>query len=234
MSANTCVIERLGDAALLLRFGDGIDASLNARVHRVARHLAAVRPAWLQDIVPAYATLGIFVDTDAIAIDRLRDAAEADPLCIAEHWLHAALANATSDADEAPARVVEIPVRYGGDDGPDLQALAQHARMSPDEVVHRHSGTEYIVAMLGFAPGFPYLLGLDPALAMPRLATPRERVPAGSVAIGGAQTGLYPQAGPGGWRLIGRTDTTLFDPQRTPPTALQPGDRVRFIPQSQP
>lgn len=227
MNTAACCIERLGDAALLLRFGDRIDATLNAQVHRVARHLACAQPRWLLDLVPAYATLGVFVDIEAVDDERMHFAG--DPLDVVEVWLHDALKRIPADGDVAPTRRIEIPVDYGGTHGPDLAALAAHARMPVDEVVRRHSSVDYTVAMLGFAPGFPYLLGLDPALAMPRLATPRERVPAGSVAIGGAQTGLYPQAGPGGWRLIGHTDAVLFDPQRAAPTALQPGDRLRFV-----
>ena len=116
---------------------------------------------------------------------------------------------------------------------------AKTARTSPQSphtpgstkttVIVRHCAVEYRVAMLGFSPGFPYLLGLDPRLAMPRLDTPRTRVAAGSIGIGGAQTGIYPQAGPGGWRIIGRTALALFDPLHDPPTLLAPGDRVRFI-----
>lgn len=230
MNTDACTIERLGDAALLLRFGNSIDAALNARVHRIARHLAAARPAWLQDLVPAYATLGVFVDGGGL--DAASAGMEADPLCIVERWLREQLASMPNDGADSASRLVEIPVDYGGVHGPDLVALAQHEKLSTDDVVRRHSEPEYVVAMLGFAPGFPYLLGLDPALAMPRLDTPRERVPAGSVAIGGAQTGLYPQEGPGGWRLIGRTDMVMFDPRQVPPTALQPGDRVRFIARS--
>lgn len=219
-------IERLGDAALLLRFGDAIDAALNRRVHRAARQVVAARTSWLLDCVPAYATLGVFVDVTQL--DGV-----ADPLAVAEAWLRETLADLQDDDDVShDDRIVEIPVRYGGDDGPDLADVAQHAGVSVDEVVQRHAGGEYTVAMLGFAPGFPYLLGLDPRLATPRLATPRADVPAGSVAIGGAQAGLYPQRSPGGWRLIGRTDAVLFDPAREPPTLLQPGDRVRFVPES--
>lgn len=218
--------ERLGDAALLLRFGDIIDAAINARVHAVTRHLLGARPPWLLDCVPAYATLGVFVD-----VTQLDDAA--DPLDAAEAWLHERLSTIAGEDDaSAQDRVVEIAVRYGGDAGPDLADVAAHAGLTPDAVVQRHSAGDYTVAMLGFAPGFPYLLGLDPALATPRLATPRADVPAGSVAIGGAQAGLYPQRSPGGWRLIGRTDAVLFDPERDPPTLLQPGDRVRFVPEA--
>lgn len=218
-------LERLGDSALLLRFGDRIDAALNARVLQAVEMLRSERPAWLQDIVPAYAALALFVDTVAMGVPG-------DPLDVAERWLHARLNAPPAQRTIAEDRCVEILVDYGGDAGPDLAALAAHAGLTADEVVRRHTASDYRVAMLGFAPGFPYLLGLDPALAMPRLATPRERVPAGSVAIGGAQTGLYPQAGPGGWRLIGRTDAVLFDPARDPPTVLQPGDHVRFVARS--
>ena len=130
----------------------------------------------------------------------------------------------------AGTRLVTIPCRYGGADGPDLEELARHAGLESDEVVRRHVACTFQVAMLGFQPGFPYLLGLDPALAMTRLASRRPRVPAGSVGIGGAQAGVYPDAGPGGWRLVGRTPLRLFDAQRDPPSLLAPGDRVRFVP----
>jgi KipI family sensor histidine kinase inhibitor len=124
---------------------------------------------------------------------------------------------------------IEIPVHYGGVDGPDLADLAQRLNLSVDEVVKRHTQAEYIVYFLGFQPGFAYLGGLDPSLHAPRRAEPRLEVPAGSVGIGGAQTGIYPAASPGGWQLLGRTDLKLFDPARNPPTLMQPGDRVRFV-----
>ena len=125
-------------------------------------------------------------------------------------------------------REIEIPVHYGGDDGPDLQAVAEHTGLSVDEIVRRHTAAEYIVFFLGFQPGFAYLGGLDPTLETPRRPAPRLEVPEGSVGIGGAQTGIYPAASPGGWQLIGRTRSALFDPTRDPPSLLQSGDRVRF------
>jgi KipI family sensor histidine kinase inhibitor len=213
-------IEVLGEDALLLRFGNTIDPGTNARVHALARRIGARRPAWLLDIVPAYASLAVFVGV------ALTDAS--DPLQAARQWLQAELRHAPPMAETG--RLLEIPVHYGGVDGPDLEALAAHAGLSPDEVIARHAGGEYMVAMLGFAPGFPYLLGLDPALAMPRLPTPRREVAAGSVGIAGMQTGVYPRRGPGGWRVIGRTDLSLFDPLRAVPSLLAPGDRVRFVP----
>lgn len=133
----------------------------------------------------------------------------------------------SSERGEQPRRI-DIPVRYGGDDGPDLAVVAAAAGMSGDEVIECHTAGEYVAYFLGFKPGFAYLGGLDPRLATPRLAQPRPRVAAGSVGIGGDQTGVYAVTSPGGWRLIGRTSLGLFDPQRTPAALLAPGDRVRF------
>lgn len=222
-------VEPLGEEALLLRVGDGADPGTNARVHALAAALDAARPGWVRDIVPAYATVAVFVDVPALI-------AHADPLETAAAWIDgtsrsrfggeglvAAAPAATS------ARTVDIPVRFGGDDGPDLATVADAAGLSEADAIDRFCAPIYQVAMLGFAPGFPYLLGLDPALAMPRLATPRTRVPAGSVAIGGAQAGIYPGEGPGGWRLVGRTSLGLFDHERKPPALLAPGGRVRFV-----
>lgn len=215
-------IGRLGDAALLLELDGGVDAAMNARVHALAGLLAQQGLSWVRDIVPAYAGLAVFVDATAF------DDAD-DPLRAAEQALRSLLSREASAQRPVSARIVEIPVRYGGDEGPDLVRVAQHAGLPPAEVVQRHVANDYTVAMLGFAPGFPYLLGLDPQLATPRLATPRMRVPAGSVAIGGGQTGLYPRTSPGGWNLIGRTGLVLFDARREPPALLAPGDHVRFV-----
>lgn len=217
-------IEALGDAALLLRFGDRADAELNRLVHALAAELDARRPVWVVDLVPAYASLGLYLDAAQFA------AAE-NPLHVAAEWVRACWNGMSSTRDASHAGLLEVPVRYGGEDGPDLDVVAAHAGLSPRAVIERHAAVEYRVAMLGFAPGFPYLLGLDPLLATPRLAQPRARVEAGSVAIGGAQTGIYPRPGPAGWRVIGRTDIALFDPARHAPSLLQPGDRLRFVPQ---
>lgn len=233
---NGGTVERLGEDALLLRLNDRLDAGTNARVHRLAARIAGQRPAWLRDLVPAYASLALFVDGACFADDL-------DPLSEAEQWLRALIkdpdACLESGADSidteaskhgtAKSRLVEIAVRYGGEHGPDLADVAAHSGLPCDEVITLHAAGEYTVAMLGFAPGFAYLLGLDPRLDTPRLHTPRTRVPTGSVGIGGLQTGIYPRRGPGGWRLIGRTLTPLFDAAREPPAVLAPGDRVRFI-----
>ena len=215
-------IEPLGDHALLLRLGVTIDASLNRRVLALAAHIESHRPAWLLDCVPAYASLAVFIDPEAFARSP-------DPLIEAEAWLRHTIGSASAVATDSWQRVLEIPVRYGGEDGPDLDALASELDIPPRELIARHCAPLYQVAMLGFAPGFPYLLGLDPTLNSPRLATPRQTVPAGSVGIGGSQTGVYPCISPGGWRLIGHTPLLLFDAGRDPPSLLRAGDHVRFV-----
>ncbi|MDU5780877.1 MAG: 5-oxoprolinase subunit PxpB [Pantoea sp.] len=138
-----------------------------------------------------------------------------------------------SEELEIASRLVEIPVIYGKAAGPDLQVVADHAAMTPKQVVELHSSTDYVVYFIGFQPGFPYLGGLDSRLHTPRRAEPRVSVPAGSVGIGGSQTGVYPLASPGGWQLLGQTPVALFNPRQQPPTLLRPGDSVRFVPQKE-
>ena len=222
-------IEHLGEDALLLRLGDRIDPVLNARVHALAAVIQARRPRWILDIVPAHATLALFVDVDLLDADDPHSAQS--PLARAEAWLRAqALDAAAGGPAPDPMEPAVVPVRYGDAYGPDLERLAAAAGLDPGAAITVHAGIEYRVAMLGFAPGFPYLNGLDPRLAAPRLATPRVRVAAGSVGIGGAQTGIYPREGPGGWNIIGRTPLRLFDPARGTPCLLMPGQPVRFRP----
>lgn len=158
-----------------------------------------------------------------------------DPLAITPTALQALLEArlaTTLTVVNADAAIVEIPVWYGGRHGPDLAALAERAGLSEAEIIARHSAATYTVDLLGFLPGFAYLDGLDPALHAPRRATPRPRVPAGSVAIGADRTAVYPCASPGGWQLIGRTPVRLFDAERDPPALLAAGQRVRFRPQT--
>jgi antagonist of KipI len=209
--------ELLADDAWLLRLGERIDPAANTRVHRLVASIRAAAPVWLRDLVPGYASLGVFFDPDHGDADTVRRQL-------------AGVATALPDTvgEGVGGRTVEVPVVYGGEYGPDLDAVARELGMSTEALVERHAAGDYTVAMIGFAPGFPYLSGLDPALALPRLATPRTRVPAGSVAIGGAQTGIYPRDSPGGWRILGRTPLRLFDPRRDPPALLAPGDRVHF------
>ena len=214
-------IEPVGETCLVLRFGERIDAALNARVHDAAAALRAAALPGVIDMLPAYATLAL---TYAPAVWSAGSGAPWRQLADA---VRALLASGSPRFASSGASI-EIPVTYGGERGPDLDALALHCGLSRDAVIARHTTPTYRVAMLGFAPGFPYLFGLDPALHTPRRATPRVRVPRGSVAIGGSQTGIYPAQLPGGWQLVGQTPLALFDPAREPPALLAPGDQVRF------
>ncbi|MGB5852310.1 MAG: 5-oxoprolinase subunit PxpB [Rhodanobacter sp.] len=218
MPAAAIQFEPLAEDALLLRFGDRIEPALNDRVHAA---VAALRDLPSLECVPAYASVLLRFE---LATWQGDDAASAHQRV--EQAARAALQ--TGPALTSACRSHEIPVCYGGSHGMDLHALAQHLGLSDEAVVARHTAAGYRVAMLGFAPGFPYLLGLDPALAMPRRRDPRPRVPAGSVAIGGLQTGIYPAALPGGWHLIGRTPLRLFDADADTPSLLAAGDRVHF------
>jgi KipI family sensor histidine kinase inhibitor len=213
-------IDRIGDAALLLTLADEVAPDVNDLVHRV---VAELRPAGAASIglgipVPAYASVLVPFDPDVTS-----EAA-------ARATIRAALRRATDGPPAAPGPLVEIPVRYGGPDGPDLAEVAERTGRSEAEVVALHAGPEYRVYLVGFVPGFPYLGMLPAELHLARRATPRVRVPAGSVAIAGRQTGVYPFATPGGWHLLGRTATPIWDVRRDPPALLAPGDRVRFVP----
>lgn len=210
-------IERYGDSALELRCADEISEAASARVHAALAALREAAVPGVDELVPGYVGLTVLLH------DLPRGAREVAAAAVA-----AVLSRVDAGAVPAVARTVVVPVCYGGECGPDLEAVAAHAGLSPDEVVARHAAGGYRVAFIGFLPGFPYLMGLEPALHMPRRATPRTRVPAGSVAIGGAQTGVYPVDSPGGWHLVGRTNAQLFDPAADAPGLLRAGDRVRF------
>lgn len=203
----------LGDSALTLVFGDEIDPAVHARLLATATELRSRPPRGVTEIVPAYTTIGVWFDP----LEREAADLAAELLACAESTSVAATAKAE--------REVVIPVRY---DGPDLADVAARLQLDPAEVVRRHAAVEYRVYLLGFVPGFAFLGLLDPTLELPRRASPRLKVPAGSVAIAGRQTGIYPLATPGGWHLIGRTEVRLFEADRAPPSLLAVGDRVRF------
>lgn len=211
--------ETIAEDALLLRFGEHIDIALNAQVQSACARLQQVLPQL--ECVPAYASL--LLRFDPLAWGTVSATGP-------QRKLRERVTAALTERAEATTATREhiIPVCYGGTCGPDLDEVAHHCALSADEVIARHVAAEYRVAMIGFAPGFPYLLGLDCALTMPRRRDPRQRVPAGSVAIGGQQTGIYPDQLPGGWQLIGRTPRRLFDVGARPPSLLAAGDRVRF------
>jgi KipI family sensor histidine kinase inhibitor len=210
-------ISPCGDSMLLVEFEVSIDPVVNERVIALGAKLRGRRARGILDVVPGYRALGVHFDplqTDLAALERAIS-------------VDAASIGAMPTVEARP--IVEIPVRYGGEVGPDLDAVASQAGCSPDQVVERHTARIYRVYMLGFVPGFAYMGRVDPSIAVPRHRVPRERVPAGSVGIAGEQTGVYPIDSPGGWHLIGRTRTRMFDSHATPPSLLQPGDLVRFV-----
>ncbi len=210
-----------GDGGLLVELGERIDWTLNTRTRRLARLLEERALEGVIEVVPAYCSFLILFEPEITGPERLGREVED---------LFARIEAAPEETSETSGRTVTIPVRYGGEHGPDLRGVAEHSGLSPEQVVRIHTEGLYPVYMLGFAPGFPYLGGLDERIAAPRLETPRSHVPAGSVGIAGSQTGIYPLASPGGWRIIGRTPLTLFDPRAEDPVPYyRPGDRLRFV-----
>lgn len=219
----------LGDSAILVRVHDHFEKDPGAALEAVAEAQERLETAAIPAVIeyaPAYDSIGVFFDP-ARAVEA--GASPEDIFGWLEEKITSAFAGSFTEPREAPqAPLVEIPVCYEAEYALDLEEVARRSRLSTEEVVRLHSSGEYRVHCIGFVPGFPYLGGLPSQLASPRRATPRKIVPAGSVAIGGAQTGIYPIASPGGWNLIGRTPLQLFDARREPPALLAPGDRVRF------
>lgn len=217
-------IEPLGDRCLIVEFGTRVDPEIGRTVRAFAARLLDEPLDGVLDVVPAFTTVALHYRPEAFAGAEL-------PHVQLRRRLEAMLARGVVTQSVA-ARVVEVPVCYGGEFGPDLDAVAAACALTPDEVIRLHGASPHVVYMLGFAPGFPYIGGLDAQLAVPRRATPRTAIPAGSVAIARDQSVVYPLQTPGGWNVIGRTPLRLFDPDSEPPCLLQPGDDVRFVPVS--
>ena len=218
----------LGDRAITIQLGSSIDEATHRRVRAVCARLDARPVPGMVEYVSAFASVAVHYDPARVPASEPDSEVDAtSPYAQMAALLTAALSH-LDDETLPPPRTVEIPVCYGGTFGPDLDDVARLHELTPDEVVRIHAAGEYLVHMIGFLPGFPYLGGLSERIATPRRAEPRTVVPAGSVGIGGSQTGVYPIASPGGWRLIGRTPARLFTPEREEPTLLRAGDRVRF------
>jgi KipI family sensor histidine kinase inhibitor len=208
-------IQPLGDSAAVIEFGDEISLATNLRVQALASLLEKFTPHAIVECLPAYSTLTIYYDPLLLTYNEV------------ERWLNQNVEDITQNLQP---RVIQVPVVYGGEFGPDLDFVAQYHNLTTDEVIRIHSEREYHVFMLGFTPGFPYLGEVDERIATPRLDSPRLHVPAGSVGIAARQTGIYPIESPGGWRIIGRTSLKLFDLDRDPPFLIGAGDKVKFIP----
>ena len=209
-------IAPLGDSVLLVQYGDEINITINQRVHALAFLIKTSPLAGLIETAPAYTTLAIHYN----------------PLLITYDEIHTWVRGKVEKMEDLPTRTprqFEVPVRYGGEYGVDFESVAQYHGLKPEDVIRFHSKRTYTIYMMGFTPGFPYMGKLDDAIATPRLETPRTHVPAGTVAIASSQTGIYSIDSPGGWRLIGYTSLTLFDPKSESPFLFSPGDQVKFI-----
>ena len=205
-----------GDRALVIEFGDTIEEQINAKIRSLTLAIEKEGIIGIIETIPTYRSLMVIYEPLLIELDELIDKAKAIETKMGEMKL-------------PDAKVIEIPTLYGGEYGPDIEFVAEHNKISTDEVIKIHSSTEYLIYMIGFTPGFPYLGGMNDKIAAPRLEAPRTKIPVGSVGIAGTQTGIYPIESPGGWQLIGRTPVKLYDPYRKDPVLLNAGDYIKFV-----
>ncbi|HEX5564071.1 MAG TPA: 5-oxoprolinase subunit PxpB [Sporosarcina sp.] len=213
-------LSQLGDQAVVIEVGEKIDASSERQVRTIVSLLEQKSPPWMIEYIPAYTTVTLIYSIR----EFLKEDSPYEAVC-------ARIRELLKDVKETAAvqqKVVEIPVLYGGEFGPDLDFVAEHNGLTPDEVIAIHTSGEYMVHMIGFAPGFPFIRGMSEQIAAPRRKTPRPKIPARSVGIAGLQTGVYPIETPGGWQLIGRTPLDLFLPEEDPPSLLSAGNKIRF------
>lgn len=206
-----------GDCAVTVEFSDSISEEVNRRIRFFYENIRRQNIQGITDIVPTFRSVLISYDPRFLSYQSLCTQLKNNLV-------------QTSGVDNKKKRIVTIPVCYEEEYGPDLKFVAEHAGLSEEEVVKIHTSKEYLVYMLGFQPGFPYLGGLDERLFTPRLTVPRVQIRAGSVGIGGEQTGLYPLASPGGWQIIGTTPVKAYNPQKTPSIPYEAGDYIRFYP----
>ena len=204
-----------GDTSLTVEFGHKISTEINAKIRAFNMALATSKIPGIVETVPTYCSLMIHYNPGVIQYEPLVNQLKR-------------LLKHLDQIEMPPSNVLEIPVLYGGEYGPDLEFVAKHAGKTAEEVIQIHSSTEYLIYMLGFTPGFAYLGGMDESIATPRLKQPRVKIPAGSVGIAGSQTGVYPIDSPGGWQLIGQTPMRMYDPTRQEPILVKAGDYIRF------
>lgn len=209
-----------GDSSLLIEFGDEISPQINQKITATVQLMKEQHIEGVVDIIPAFCSLLINYDPRVVTFDELEARMKN-------------LVKVDIKAESGKKKIFEIPVCYGGEYGPDIENIAQHAGLSVEEVIQIHSSRDYLIYMLGFLPGFTYLGGLDERIHTPRLANPRVKINAGSVGIGGSQTGIYPLDSPGGWQLMGMTPVKTYDPDREVPILVEAGDYIRFVPVSE-
>lgn len=206
-----------GDSSVLVEFGREISPEINQKIASTVQMMREQHIEGVVDVIPAFCSLLINYDPRVISFDEMK-----------ERLQH--IVKMDAKAGERRKRVFEIPVCYGGEYGPDIANIAEHAGLTEEEVIRIHSSRDYLIYMLGFLPGFTYLGGLDERIHTPRLANPRIKINAGSVGIGGSQTGIYPLDSPGGWQLMGMTPVKTYDPDREKPILVEAGDYIRFVP----
>ncbi|MDD2397214.1 MAG: 5-oxoprolinase subunit PxpB [Tissierellia bacterium] len=205
-----------GDKAVVMEFGNEISKDINAKIRNVVKSVEEAKVDGIVELLPTYRSLMIMYDPLKIEYSELISTLDF-------------MSSKQVDNEEEKIKIVEFPTVYGGEYGPDINFVAEHNNITVDEVIKIHTGTDYLVYMMGFTPGFTYLGGMSDKIVTPRLASPRTKIPAGSVGIAGAQTGMYPSETPGGWQLIGRTPLKLYDSDKEPPVMLSAGDYVRYV-----
>ncbi|MGF6848115.1 inhibitor of KinA [Chitinophaga sp. W3I9] len=220
-------ISSLGDRAVIIEWEQQIGGDIHGQVMQAFRRLRELHQLYILDLIPAYASLTVVYD--AVVLYRQQHSYGGEKI---RELIAATLDGAAEITAGPPPRLLEIPVCYHPSLGPDLHAMAESKKVSPEHIIELHTAQTYTVYMLGFLPGFPYMGSVHDLLVTPRLKQPRLRVPAGSVGIAGAQTGIYPQESPGGWNIIGRTPLRLFDAAAEAPCYCEPGDQVKFMPVS--
>jgi inhibitor of KinA len=210
-------IFHMGDRGLLLEFGDEISQEINEKVRRMAFAIQSEALPGILETVPTYRSLLILYNPLILPVTALKKRVES-------------IEQGLQQSPLPEPKLIRIPVVYGGKFGPDLESVAEYHHSVPDEIIRLHCSRAYLIYLIGFMPGFPYMGELPEGLMTPRLKTPRLSVPAGTVAIAQKQTGIYPMDSPGGWQLLGRTPVRMFDPRKNPPAYLRMGDRVQFYP----
>lgn len=223
-------VKPLGDSALIVQLGDEVDPLIHERTQSLKNLLNTYQFKGFIEAVPAYNSVTVYYNPFIVYQTSYKTGQTSFHKVSA--YIHELIMKGKEERLQEH-RIVKIPVLYGGTHGPDLDYVAAYHNLSPEEVIRIHSSQDYLVYMLGFAPGFPFLGGVDKRIATPRKETPRRAIAPGSVGIAGEQTGIYPLETPGGWQIIGRTPRRLFLPEQSPPTLLKAGDKIRFIPMTE-
>lgn len=221
-------IRSLGDSALIMQVGNDINEKTHQRIVNIINLMEAEPFEGFIEAVPGYNNITVYYDPITVLFHYKHNENKTSFNFVSDILFD--YVNRTKNKAAAKSRLIEIPVIYGDEFGPDLEYVAKYNNITPEKVIELHTEKDYLVYMIGFAPGFPYLAGIHKSIATPRKKKPRPKIPAGSVGIAGEQTGMYPLDSPGGWQIIGQTPIDLFTPESSTPTLLQSGDQVRFIP----